>query len=146
MFLFFFSSRRRHTRLQGDWSSDVCSSDLWDTQYEVVKHLGQGAQGVVYLAKRDGVDGYHTNVALKLFYRQPSRSIDHYLEEMQRVAHQALLISRIQHDNLIAIQNFIAMDETRVLVMEWVDGLDVSQLLDVKALEQIGRASCRERV
>src|SRR5205807_2750783 len=21
--------RRRHTRLQGDWSSDVCSSDLW---------------------------------------------------------------------------------------------------------------------
>src|SRR5256885_5498369 len=24
----FFSSRRRHTRLQGDWSSDVCSSDL----------------------------------------------------------------------------------------------------------------------
>src|SRR5205807_3673218 len=27
-FGFFFSSRRRHTRLQGDWSSDVCSSDL----------------------------------------------------------------------------------------------------------------------
>src|SRR5205807_4770780 len=27
-YLFFFSSRRRHTRLQGDWSSDVCSSDL----------------------------------------------------------------------------------------------------------------------
>src|SRR6266850_4058940 len=27
-FYFFFSSRRRHTRLQGDWSSDVCSSDL----------------------------------------------------------------------------------------------------------------------
>src|SRR5256885_2911144 len=26
--MFFFSSRRRHTRLQGDWSSDVCSSDL----------------------------------------------------------------------------------------------------------------------
>src|ERR1039457_5381014 len=27
-FVFFFSSRRPHTRLQGDWSSDVCSSDL----------------------------------------------------------------------------------------------------------------------
>src|SRR5256885_9612122 len=27
-YCFFFSSRRRHTRLQGDWSSDVCSSDL----------------------------------------------------------------------------------------------------------------------
>src|SRR5207248_8864799 len=28
--LFFFSSRRRHTRSYGDWSSDVCSSDLLD--------------------------------------------------------------------------------------------------------------------
>src|SRR5256886_7447509 len=27
-FLFFFSSRRRHTRFDCDWSSDVCSSDL----------------------------------------------------------------------------------------------------------------------
>src|SRR5437762_4349660 len=28
LFYFFFSSRRRHTRYIGDWSSDVCSSDL----------------------------------------------------------------------------------------------------------------------
>src|SRR2546422_6206615 len=28
--LFFFSSRRRHTRCSRDWSSDVCSSDLCD--------------------------------------------------------------------------------------------------------------------
>src|SRR5260370_38365800 len=27
-FVFFFSSRRRHTRFKCDWSSDVCSSDL----------------------------------------------------------------------------------------------------------------------
>src|SRR5207248_765851 len=28
IYFFFFSSRRRHTRSYGDWSSDVCSSDL----------------------------------------------------------------------------------------------------------------------
>src|SRR5699024_11658196 len=28
-FFFFFSSRRRHTRSKRDWSSDVCSSDLF---------------------------------------------------------------------------------------------------------------------
>src|SRR5256885_4960649 len=35
VYFFFFSSRRRHTRLQGDWSSDVCSSDLirWGDQW-----------------------------------------------------------------------------------------------------------------
>src|SRR5262245_66012243 len=31
MFVFFFSSRRRHTRCLSDWSSDVCSSDLMDS-------------------------------------------------------------------------------------------------------------------
>src|SRR5438270_8310646 len=31
MYYFFFSSRRRHTRFDCDWSSDVCSSDLVDT-------------------------------------------------------------------------------------------------------------------
>src|SRR2546422_5904236 len=29
IFVFFFSSRRRHTRCSRDWSSDVCSSDLF---------------------------------------------------------------------------------------------------------------------
>src|SRR5258705_6321241 len=29
VFFFFFSSRRRHTRCLSDWSSDVCSSDLF---------------------------------------------------------------------------------------------------------------------
>src|SRR5690554_2129723 len=32
---FFFSSRRRHTRCGRDWSSDVCSSDLWLTSTQV---------------------------------------------------------------------------------------------------------------
>src|SRR2546430_12620886 len=32
---FFFSSRRRHTRFDCDWSSDVCSSDLKDVMCQV---------------------------------------------------------------------------------------------------------------
>src|SRR5437867_11266504 len=34
---FFFSSRRRHTRSYGDWSSDVCSSDLCTTRRQWLK-------------------------------------------------------------------------------------------------------------
>src|SRR5207248_6395853 len=37
--LFFFSSRRRHTRSYGDWSSDVCSSDLSKVRFVVTKQL-----------------------------------------------------------------------------------------------------------
>src|SRR2546421_8300980 len=35
---FFFSSRRRHTRSDRDWSSDVCSSDLLPTWRDWVDH------------------------------------------------------------------------------------------------------------
>src|SRR5438876_6509644 len=43
-FDFFFSSRRRHTRWTGDWSSDVCSSDLKIRKIrEVVKKQVRGS-------------------------------------------------------------------------------------------------------
>src|SRR5438093_11460057 len=41
---FFFSSRRRHTRLVSDWSSDVCSSDLID---ETLTIPGSTSPGIV---------------------------------------------------------------------------------------------------
>src|SRR5256886_7415306 len=41
--LFFFSSRRRHTRFDCDWSSDVCSSDLvFDAVPPVLKEAAYG--------------------------------------------------------------------------------------------------------
>src|SRR5207248_6487255 len=40
---FFFSSRRRHTRSYGDWSSDVCSSDLGDSLLQVKKYKESAA-------------------------------------------------------------------------------------------------------
>src|SRR5579862_8778544 len=43
MFFFFFSSRRRHTRWNCDWSSDVCSSDLGVGVIEQISSLTVGA-------------------------------------------------------------------------------------------------------
>src|SRR5690606_41020727 len=44
---FFFSSRRPHTRFSGDWSSDVCSSDLNNRD-------GQGSRFVIRLPLGNG--------------------------------------------------------------------------------------------
>src|SRR5438094_9943710 len=41
-FFFFFSSRRRHTRSYGDWSSDVCSSDLTTLRRRATRPPAQG--------------------------------------------------------------------------------------------------------
>src|SRR6266850_4634106 len=52
IFFFFFSSRRRHTRLQGDWSSDVCSSDLVP-----LAGIGTIAERPAHMAQNDGRGG-----------------------------------------------------------------------------------------
>src|SRR5437762_8554067 len=49
-FFFFFSSRRRHTRYIGDWSSDVCSSDL-------VRELPQRVPELLRVIDRPAVEG-----------------------------------------------------------------------------------------
>src|SRR5205807_4426119 len=52
IFYFFFSSRRRHTRLQGDWSSDVCSSDL----DEVIRLLGDDLVISMSILRHEEID------------------------------------------------------------------------------------------
>src|SRR5690348_18449380 len=53
MYFFFFSSRRRHTRWTGDWSSDVCSSDLAMLSAVHACHLM--ATRVLFAMSRDGL-------------------------------------------------------------------------------------------
>src|SRR5690625_5813380 len=50
--VFFFSSRRRHTRWPRDWSSDVCSSDLVDKI-----NFGDGVSR--YDLRKEGMDHFH---------------------------------------------------------------------------------------
>src|SRR5690625_6863316 len=51
-FLFFFSSRRRHTRWPRDWSSDVCSSDLILEREAVDTEIDIEAMGLVARATK----------------------------------------------------------------------------------------------
>src|SRR3712207_8329646 len=51
MFIFFFSSRRRHTRYWRDWSSDVCSSDLVPDLEQRPARIGAALHGKAYVLK-----------------------------------------------------------------------------------------------
>src|SRR5207245_6344291 len=64
--LIFFSSRRRHTRCYRDWSSDVCSSDLYptvDLKAAALLHSLVTGHPLIDGNKRVGW------VAVRLFYR-----------------------------------------------------------------------------
>src|SRR5207253_4037697 len=51
LYIFFFSSRRRHTRWPRDWSSDVCSSDLPQMKFDWIDQV----DSVSLLSARDGI-------------------------------------------------------------------------------------------
>src|SRR2546430_4687840 len=68
---FFFSSRRRHTRFDCDWSSDVCSSDLDDLLHEIRLRVERGERVLVTtLTKRMAEDlaEYYSEVGVKCRY------------------------------------------------------------------------------
>src|SRR2546430_5957232 len=53
---FFFSSRRRHTRFDCDWSSDVCSSDLFAPRFELSSPEGDADVAISAAWKHAGGD------------------------------------------------------------------------------------------
>src|SRR5256885_5133519 len=61
---FFFSSRRRHTRLQGDWSSDVCSSDLTLRFYLEAYGERPGTRLLARALDQGGHEVWHDTLAL----------------------------------------------------------------------------------
>src|SRR5207248_4687996 len=63
---FFFSSRRRHTRSYGDWSSDVCSSDLEIERSLAALDLTEAKYHVSQLKILDPTKPLYRAVALKI--------------------------------------------------------------------------------
>src|SRR2546422_6334340 len=62
---FFFSSRRRHTRCSRDWSSDVCSSDLFaEAGVKSAFHAGYSNGRYLFYLLRKGIDCGGTDLEL----------------------------------------------------------------------------------
>jgi serine/threonine-protein kinase len=106
----------------------------WATRCQKVRLLGTGGQGSVFLAQRQGADGFTLPVALKVFSPESYRDARAYDEDMGRIAGVAARVALIQQDNLLYVHDFEARDGVRVMGMEWVDGYDLRQLLTAEVL------------
>ncbi len=76
-------------------------------------------------------------MAIKIF--SPDRYDDEraYDDAMQRIADVAAHVAQIQHDNLLDVQNFVDRNRIRMMVMEWVDGYDLENLLVPERLARV---------
>ena len=108
----------------------------WNAQYRKIRLLGKGGQGVVYLSERQGTDLFRMPVAIKIFSPEQYRDAAAYDDDMARIADITSRVALIQHDNLLDLHNFIAHDGIRIMVMEWVDGYDLRDLLTGQTMER----------
>lgn len=104
----------------------------WTTHLRLLKKLGSGGQGVVYLTERRGSDGFTLPVALKVFSPERYATPAHYDSDMARMGRVAAKVAQIQHENLLVVENFLDRERIRMMVMEWVEGFDLRRLLTPK--------------
>ena len=109
----------------------------WTEHHHLIRLLGAGGQGVVYLSERRGTDGFTLPVAIKIL--SPERYVDEraYDDAMARMAEVAARVAQIQQDNLLDVHNWVDRNRIRLMEMEWVDGFDLSRLLNLKMLEYV---------
>ena len=90
----------------------------WTEHHRLIRQLGSGGQGVVYLSERRGTDGFTLPVAMKVF--SPERYEDEraYDEAMGRIAHVSAHIAQIQQDNLLDVHNWVEHHRIRLMEME----------------------------
>src|SRR5438445_13081879 len=94
---------------------DPLDGVLVDGRWRVLKRIGRGAVGVVYLAERVGLG---RQVALKLLHPEYSS----HNEFVRRFAQEARALSRLQHMNCITILDVGTHEQRPYIVMELVPG------------------------
>jgi serine/threonine-protein kinase len=117
----------------------------WTTHQGLLKLLGRGGQGVVYLSELRGADGFTLPIALKVFSPARYETPRNYEEAMARMAHVAARVAQIQQDNLLDVHNFVDRHRIRMMSMEWIDGFDLRQVLCNQTLGRIADRVSRRR-
>lgn len=100
-------------------------------QLEILECLGRGGMGVVYKARQPQLERF---VALKIL--APERVTDARFAE--RFLREARALARLSHPNIVTVHDFGQVDGYFYLVMEFVDGVNLRDLL------KGGRISPRE--
>ena len=97
----------------------------WFGDYEIVKRLRVGGMATLYLARRHGAAGFARLVALKMIH-------PHLVEQptfIEMFVDEARICSQISHPNVVHVEEFGVIDGVHYLVMEYLDGCSVGELL-----------------
>ncbi|MEM7609901.1 MAG: serine/threonine-protein kinase [Myxococcota bacterium] len=97
--------------------------------YEVIRHVSSGGMASLYLARRKGAAGFSKPVAVKVVHPHLAREkkfIRMFLDEAQ-------LAARIQHPNVVSVEELVEANGTYLMVMEYVHGCALFDLIKTLA-------------
>ena len=90
----------------------------------IVGEIGSGGMAVIYKAVQEPLG---RTVAIKAL--KPSIALDSQFA--QRFEREALFMASLQHENILHVHDFIKGDGTMYIVMEYVQGIDLYDLLQL---------------
>jgi len=94
-------------------------------QYEIEEHLGRGGMADVYKAVHPGLS---VNRAIKVIRPELVRSDDFRI----RFQNEAHTVAELRHPNIVQVHDFGLDGDSYYMVMEFIEGQDLSQLLKVE--------------
>lgn len=100
------------------------------------RRIGQGGQGIVFLAARAGADDFsNQHLALKFFSPHKYSSVASYEKDMRRIARVGSIIAGIDQGNVLDVCRFESADGIRMMLMKRVKGYDLRELMNPGMLE-----------
>lgn len=90
--------------------------------YIIIRKIGEGAMGQVFLARNKSI---HQFVAIKMLHPQFSASP----ELRERFRQEAIMLSALDHPNIVKFLNYVENDQGIFLIMEYVDGMTLEDFI-----------------
>ena len=103
-----------------------------ERRFTLKRELGSGAFGTVYLAEMESMGGFKKDVAVKLL----NESLSNFADASKRLRDEARLLGRLQHRNIVRVDDLLRLDGRWAIVMEHIQGYDLE--LVIQAREQLG--------
>ncbi len=94
--------------------------------YEIVKELGRGGMGAVFLANDKRLK---RQVAIKVLKLPLNLSSDIKAETINNFKREAVAIANLSHNNIVCVYDIGNQDDIHYIVMELIDGATLSKLL-----------------
>ncbi len=103
-------------------SSGAKPDSLTDGRYHILKEIGRGGMGVVFLAK-------DTVLGRKVAYKELPNSLKNDQKMLESIMKEAQMVAAMNHQNIVTIHDANAKGETPYLIMEYVEGQALNQVL-----------------